>query len=108
MEDLEREFENEMRADSREYTKATGTNPSRYLQMIAEIGAVNTARTLGGNPDFHQGFTRAWEANCLELTAEYLMVFGRDGRYHPLFSPEELKTARRKLKQVGIVGPKER
>ena len=105
MTDLATRFEQDMRADSREYTRATGTNPSRYLQMIADIGAIDTARVLGANPEFHEGFTRAWESGCLDLTVEYLMLYARDGAHRPLFSDEELKTARRKLKQVGIEGP---
>ena len=105
MNDLASRFEHDMLADSREYTRITGTNPSRYLQMIASLGPVDTARALGANPAFHEGFTRAWEAGCLDLTVEYLMVYGRSGIYNPLFSEDELRVARRKLRQVHITGP---
>lgn len=105
MTDLAVRFERDMISDSREYTKITKTNPSRYLQMIATYGAVETARRLASDPTFHEGFTRAWEHGCLNLTAEYLIVFGDGGQYQPLFDEKVVVAARKKLKSVEITRP---
>ena len=105
MGDLALQFERDMLADSREYTKRTKTSPSRYLQMIQSYGAVETARRLACDPAFHEGFTRAWEHKCLNLTAEYLMVYGDGGRYQQLFSGDEIEAARKKLRSVEVTGP---
>ena len=102
MNDVARAFERNMLDDSREYTRVTKTSPSRYLQMINDNGGVETARRLAIHPKFHEGFTRAWEHGCLELTAEYLMAYGRDRSYRSLFDDATLASAERKLKQVGV------
>jgi cytochrome P450 len=102
--DLAAQFERDMLADSREYTKLTKTSPSRYLQMIQSHGAVETARRLACDPSFHEGFTRAWEHHCLNLTAEYLIAYAGNGQYRQLFSDEAVEAARKKLKAVGVDG----
>jgi len=100
--DLWKQFEADMLADSREYTRLTKTSPSRYLQMISENGGAETARILALAPNPGEGFTRAWEHGCLSLTAEYLMIYGRDGSYRTLFDEQALKAASRRLKAYGV------
>ncbi|MGE8134842.1 hypothetical protein ACQKO5_14655 [Novosphingobium subterraneum] len=101
------QFQQALLEDSREYTERTGTNPSRFLQMLSQHAAVETARLLALSPDFPEGFTRAWEHKCLELTVEYLMIYGENGRYLPLFDDHVLKAAKRRLKSVGVTKPKD-
>ena len=96
------QFQQRLLNDSQEYTRRTGINPSRFLQMLAQHGAVETARLLAVSPDFPEGFTRAWEHKCLELTVEYLMIYGDEGRFKVLFDDHVIKAAKRRLRSVGV------
>ena len=102
MGDLERDFERDMLADSKDYTQRTRTSPTRYLQMIGQHGGVETARILALSVAESEGFTRAWEHQCLNLTAEHLMIYGKQGAYQSLFGEEALKAARKRLKAYGV------
>jgi hypothetical protein len=75
-----------------------------FLSMLAEHGALGTARRLLRAPAVSDGFAALWERGRLDLTVEALVV---DPRYAELFTEEELEKARHRLKQFGytsIVG----
>jgi len=54
-----------------------GYHPTRFLQMLAAQGPVNTAISLVTEPKYHEGFTKLWELNRLDLTVEAII------RRHP-------------------------
>ena len=104
MSDLAMKFERQVLDDSKEYTKLTGTSPSRFLQMVAEVGGVETARVLALSNHPAEGFTRAWEHKCMNLTVEHTIVYGHDGEFQRLFTDDVVKAARKRLRQYGING----
>jgi hypothetical protein len=93
---LIKQFERALRRGVQRCQKL-GYNPTYFIQMLDERGAVGAARQLLAAPAVSEGFTRLWELGHLELTVEAIVV---DGEYEPLFTPTELKTARRRLDEL--------
>ena len=71
-----------------------GYRPTRFLQMVYELGGLQTAqRLLGGNVT-SSGFERLWEMGRPDLTVEYLVL---QEPWCRLFTDDELKEAERRL-----------
>ncbi len=96
------ELTSDMLSDIARYKLKTKTAPTAFLQMITTHGGVETARRLIASSQAQEGFTRAWEYGALHLTAEYLVVFGRSGRYNSLFTEEEIAKAKKRLYDHGL------
>lgn len=76
-----------------------GYQPTRFRQMLAEHGGVETARRLiRGSAT--SGFDKLWEHQRLDLSVEALVT---DPKWRALFSDEEAKMASRRLKQYGYM-----
>lgn len=74
-----------------------GYRPTRFREMLAGLGGVETARRLiGGSAT--SGFDKLWEHGRLDLSVEALVT---DPRWRPLFSDEEAQVAGKRLKQYG-------
>lgn len=87
------------------YTRArteVGYNPSYFLQMLADLGALGTAKQLLHSKQPSDGFTRMWELGALHLTVEALVI---QPPWQHLFTDQELRTARRRLRDYGYVEP---
>lgn len=89
-------FEEAMRNIYRESTKF-GYYPNRFLQMIEERGALETARHLLHSPHLSDGFITLWEKKRLDLSVEALVS---DSKWRSLFSKEDLETAVNRLKSL--------
>lgn len=76
-----------------------GYRPTRFLQMLENQGPVNTAIQLVMEPTYHEGFTRLWELNRLDLTVEAII---RRNPYNQLFVQEVLDRSRNKLEEFRI------
>ena len=76
-----------------------GYNPSYFVRMLEEQGALATARQLITATTPSEGFSRLWELGHLELTVEALVL---EPRFAPLFSNGELRAARRRLDDLGF------
>jgi hypothetical protein len=97
---LEREFEDACLAGIPEVQRL-GYNPTRFLQMVGEIGARETARRLMNAQQFPEGFSRLWELGRLDLTIE---AFVRDNpRFWALFDPQTLTNCDNRLREVGYL-----
>ncbi|MBZ6378789.1 hypothetical protein B5C34_11075 [Pacificimonas flava] len=84
------------RAMQQNYHEATtfGYRPTKFLQMLAEHGGVETARRLiRGSAT--SGFETLWEHGRLDRSVEALIL---QPPWRELFSDEEAKIARRRLK----------
>lgn len=81
-------------------SKRIGYVPSRFWEMFCERGAVGTAKALlaGGPNHIPDGFGTLYQLNRLDLSVEALAL---DERFRSLFTPEEISTARERLKKVG-------
>ena len=75
-----------------------GYTPSQLLSMIADLGPLGAARRLLHAPTVSDGFSALWERGRLDLTVEAVVC---EPRFAPLFTEEELETARRRLNQFG-------
>lgn len=90
-------FQRDMYDCSVQYKRKTKRTPTRYHQMIQRLGGVGAARELALTPGFQSGLEKAAEHDCIELTAEFLIVYGDSGDYQTLFAGEVVEAAQRKL-----------
>ena len=75
-------------------------NPTYFLKMLYERGAVESAKQLINSPAPAEGFTRLWEEGHLSLSVEAHII---KEKYHSLFNSEEIEKARNRLKEYGYV-----
>jgi len=69
-------------------------DPKRIKIMMAEIGAVQTAKKLMVSDPSTSGYLKAAECDCLHITIEATML---RPEFAPLFTVAELDEARRRL-----------
>ena len=93
---IETEFEKSMHDLCRE-ARSIGYNPVRFQQMLAEHGALSTAHQLLASKVIHDGFTRLWQLNRLDISLECVVL---NPAFQPLFGTEELDEARRRLREL--------
>ena len=99
---LEREFHEEMLRLFRE-SKEEGYTPSRFLQMVNEMGGLAAAKALINEPRPSDGFRRLWEMGRLDLTVEYVAAY--EPRYRELFTQQERMGARRRYDDYKATRP---
>jgi hypothetical protein len=73
-----------------------------FLDMILEKGAVATARQLLAADQAQSGLYELYTCGRLDLTLEAVVL---EPEYQPLFTPEELAEARRRLDALGYQRP---
>ena len=69
-----------------------------FLQMVGSQGGVETARKLLQSDDVERGSAALWECGRPDLMFEYLIL---QPKYAELFTDEEKKMARQRLKEYG-------
>jgi hypothetical protein len=69
-----------------------------FLTMVSDLGGLAAARKLLHTSSVSDGFTALWERKRLDLTVEATVL---RPEFMPLFSPDELDIARRRLQQYG-------
>ncbi|EXG79598.1 GmrSD restriction endonuclease domain-containing protein [Cryptosporangium arvum] len=94
--DPEQELHQAMAAIYQKARDETGYNATYLLSMLAEDGAVETARRLLASATVSTGFTALWNKGRLDLTVEALVL---DPRFAGLFTTDELDIARTRLAQ---------
>ena len=99
MADLETEF-NEAMFDVYRRAKAEAKyNAAIFLQMMTDNGGLRTAKTLINSVKPSDGYTALYLRGYLHLTVEAVVI--ENPRWHPLFEPEELEKAKKRLKAYG-------
>ncbi len=73
-----------------------GYNPTGFKDMLFKHGAVKAIKLLIDRHQPSDGFTKLWEERRLDLSAEALILERQ--KFHQLFTPDELKIARKRLK----------
>jgi hypothetical protein len=99
-ESLEKQWHREM-LEIIEAARAIGYNPSRFIQLLSERGALRTGHHLIDDYDdirTSDGFRKLWELKRLDLAVEARAL---KPEYRPLFSPAQLATCRRRLEIHG-------
>ena len=95
---LEKEFHIKMVKIYKDAAKL-GYRANRFLNMVYELGGVETAKKLLSTEEYIQeGIIKLWELGRLDLSVEALVL---RPRYKALFTDQELKTAEKRLKELG-------
>lgn len=92
----EREFHRAMVLGAKRLKKEIGYNPTRFLEMVGELGGAEAARRLMRGRDASDGFTTLWERGRLEMSVEAFVLLPW---YRGLFTDEQLATADRRLRE---------
>ena len=95
--DLVRDFDHAMVQIYVQAKQQAGYTASRFHQMLAEHGGVETARRL--LPQMSDGFRELWQRERLDLTIEALVL---QSKWEDLFSAEERQLARDRLRECGM------
>lgn len=99
MADLEHQLKLELEDKMRRAKKECQYNPTRFNQMLAKYGAVETAKRLISNAKktgiVSDGFTTLYLCGRLDLTVEHSVC---KKEYQPLFSPDEITYCEELLK----------
>lgn len=77
----------------------TGYNATIFLKMLHDRGGISTAKYLLNSEKPSDGYTNLYDLGRLDLTVEAMII--EEPRWHDLFTPEELKKARRRLRAYG-------
>ena len=94
---LEAEFTQALEG-SIESAKKRGYIPTYFMQMMAEHGAVKTAKRLLAKPEIQQGLMELWQLNLLNELMEAIIL--DNPRFHPLFTSDEIGEAHRRLEEL--------
>lgn len=77
-------------------TESIGYNPTKFRIMMAESGPVGACQRVIMSARVTDGFTKLWDKDRLELTAEAIIL---QGPWKALFEPEVLEKARKSLRK---------
>jgi hypothetical protein len=72
---------------------------SIFHRMLCERGGLSTAKQLINERTPSEGYTALWERGRLDLTVEAVVTDSLV--WHPLFEPDELQRARKRLRDYG-------
>lgn len=98
MVNIEAGFHSAMLNIYEEAKKQCNYNATYFLRMVSEMGGLEAAKQLLSTDAPQDGFTKLWECGRLDLSVEYLVL---KPEFKRLFTKEELKTARMRLKTYG-------
>ena len=96
---LEDEFNERMQEVYRAGKREGKYSAPLFAELMKQHGGLEAARRFIHSPDYHAGFTALWERKRLDLTVEAVIV--SEAKWHPLFTPEEIETCRKRLKEYG-------
>jgi hypothetical protein len=99
MPELSKQFDGAMLDIYRRAKSEAGYNATIFLQMLNERGGLTTAKYLVNSPKESVGYTALYLKKRLDLTVEALIV--EHGKWHSLFTREELEKARARLEKFG-------
>lgn len=91
------EFDEEMMNIYHRALSETGYKATRFQQMLFKYKGLETARILIHSDTVSDGYTALWERKRLDLTVEATIIDNE--KYHSLFSEEELKICRKRLRK---------
>lgn len=95
MASLEQEFDKALATAYRRAVAEADYKSPQYFSMLAKQGGVLTAIGLINRPQPSDGYTKLFTKGRLDLTVEAIVV--DDPRWHPLFDPEIVERARKRL-----------
>jgi len=93
---LELEFAGRLRAAISQ-AQALGYRPTRFEQMLGELGALRLAKALVKSAEIHDGMKEMAKLGRKDLIMESIML---EPKFSSLFSASELQAADWRLRQV--------
>ena len=99
MVDIEKQFDEAMMNVYRDAKSHCGYKAERFHQMLFDRGGLGTARYLLAAPQVSDSFAKLWKFGRLDLTVECVVL---RPKFHELFTGEELKRARKRLRDYGF------
>jgi hypothetical protein len=81
-----------------EAAKQRGYIPNYFMQMLSEHSGVDTAKRLLAKSEPQTGLFELWNLGILHESME--AVICDNPKFHPLFNPEEIGEARRRLEEL--------
>ena len=81
-------------------SKSIGYTPSKFRQMVANEGGLQTAKKLINSKKLSDGFAELAQLNRLDLTVEALVL---EKEYRILFTETEIEIAQERLSELGFV-----
>ena len=102
MANIEASFHSAMLNIYEEAKNQCNYNATYFLRMVNEMGGLEAAKRLLSTDAPQYGFTKLWECSRLDISVEYLVL---KPEFKSLFTKEELKTARMRLKTYGYTIP---
>jgi len=81
-----------------EAARTRGYIPTYFMQMLSEHGGVETARRLLAKSEPQAGLFKLWNLGILHESME--AVICDNLKYQALFTPEEIREARRRLEEL--------
>ena len=96
--ETERQFEEVLKTLSNKAWIELGYKPTRFLQMLREQGAFQTAKSLLHSYEISYGFEILWEHKRLDLSLEAIIL---KPPWNDFFTDDEKRTARRRLLDCG-------
>ena len=94
--ELERQFRERLLDIYKLLADEYGYHATRFIQMLNERGAVDTAKALIHSTETKEGYTKLWEIDKLELSVEALAL---RAEWQELFTDEDRELARKRLEQ---------
>jgi hypothetical protein len=101
MTDAERKLDQWARAQLADFRKLFGTNPSRWLQMVTEYGALGACKViLQPHPEswWVPILASMWETGYLDRSVEWIAL---QPGYTEAFTDAERAVARARFKELG-------
>jgi hypothetical protein len=81
-----------------EAAKARNYIPTYFMQMLGELGGVETAKRLLAKSEPQTGLYELWRLGLLKDSMEAVVL---QDKFRSLFTPEEIAEARRRLEELG-------
>jgi pimeloyl-ACP methyl ester carboxylesterase len=94
-----RVFTDELVHSVRRLAREFGYHPTRFMQLVGEVGAVNAARWFAADQEAQEGLSRLKELGAAHDSVEHMVL---DPRFRALFSVEVRRIAHAKLHSLGV------
>lgn len=99
MSGLEKQFDQAMFEIYHKAKTEANYTATVFLRMLSDRGGLSTAKYLVNSDKPSDGYTNLYERGRLDLTVEAMII--ENEKWHELFSEDELKKAKRRLRQYG-------
>jgi len=97
MEELKQKFHQSMIDIYKTAKRELNYTASYFIQMVSELGGLETARRLLTKNELSEGFTELYLRDRLDLTVEAHVI---KTEFRPLFTPQEIAIAKQRLQDM--------